>query len=341
MDEIFVNTANRACSLIYSYIKKYNQGTWLLPVNVCPDVPLTFCLAGVAVEFVDIDTVTWCIDTHECLRRLRLHPKRYAGIILVRTYGYLFDSTQFVSACKAIKGTLKIIDDRCLCIPQRHPDMYDADVVLYSTGHCKQIDLGGGGLAFYKSEEPYEVDKNLAYNGTDEETIYKAAFAENERLAQVPTGWLNQTGFMPWNDYIEIIEPKVVERISYRTKLNAIYTLNLPKSIQIDSRYNDWRFNVIVPASLKREILQALFDNGLFASSHYHSVNRLFDNEHYPHSDALHSGVINLFNDINYSENMAKKSCNIITSYLATYRGGGVNLRVEKHILVCSNTIAA
>ena len=26
MDSRFVNTANRACSLIYSYIKKYNQG---------------------------------------------------------------------------------------------------------------------------------------------------------------------------------------------------------------------------------------------------------------------------------------------------------------------------
>lgn len=334
----FVNTANRACSLIYSFIKKYSEGTWLLPVNVCPDIPLTIRLAGVDVEFVDIDAATLCIDTNECLHRLCQHPGKYAGIVYVRTYGYLSDSSQFVLDCKRIKESLKIIDDRCLCIPQRQPNMYNSDMVLYSTGHCKQIDLGGGGLAYYQQEEPYVKDEHLAYDGTDEVVIYKAAYAANEKMHQVPTGWLKMTDFMAWDGYLDVIETRTRERDSYRAKLNNVYSLNLPKGIQLDECYNEWRFNIKVPTSLKQEILQTLFDNGLFASSHYHSVNRLFDDERYPNSDALFSSVINLFNDINYSEDMAKKTCDIIASFPIM---GGVILSVRKSIVVRLNTIAA
>ncbi len=339
MDSKFVNTANRACSLIYSYIKKYNQGTWLLPVNVCPDVPLTFHLASVDIEFVDIDTSTLCIDTQECLERLRRNPNKYAGIVYVRTYGFLTDTSQFVLDCKSICPALKVIDDRCLCIPQRNPLLYNADMVLYSTGHCKQIDLGGGGLAYYQSEEPYYIDSLLPYDGTDEEALYKEAYAKNERMRKIPAGWLKLSNYKLWQDYMEEIEAKVSDRLTYRDKLNRIYTMNLPKTIQFERRYNDWRFNIKVPSSMKQEILCALFDNRLFASNHYHSVNRLFDEDKYPVSDALFSRVINLFNDKNYSEDMAKKTCDVIASFPLM---GGVNLSVRNRVWIyLYNTIAA
>ena len=65
------NTANRACSLIYSFIKEQDAGVWLLPVNVCPDVPLTFYSAKIPFEFVDINPTTLCIDENECLALLK------------------------------------------------------------------------------------------------------------------------------------------------------------------------------------------------------------------------------------------------------------------------------
>ena len=212
-------------------------------------------------------------------------------------------------------------------------------MVLYSTGHCKQIDLGGGGLAYYQSEEPYVIDEHLSYDGIDEEAIYKAAYARNEILHQMPTGWLKMSEFMALEDYLDRIESKAKERKSYRAKLNNIYSLNLPKAIQFDNCYNDWRFNIKVSSSMKQEILQALFENELFASNHYHSVNRLFDDKRYPNSDALYSSVINLFNDINYSENMATKTCDVIASFPLL---GGVNLSVRNRVWIhLYNTIAA
>lgn len=286
-----------------------------MPVNVCPDVPLTFYLAGADVEFVDIDPETLCIDTKECLRRLSLDGSKYSGIIYVRTYGRLTDISHFVSHCKTINSALLIIDDRCLCIPVRNPDMNNADMVLYSTGHCKQIDLWGGGVAFYRHREPYGENEQLFYNGLDEEIIYKEAFMRNEKISAIPVGWLKLDKNSYGSDYFSVIESKISARLAIRNELNYIYSSNLPKEIQLDSSFNEWRFNIKVPVSLKAAILQALFDNGLFASSHYHSVNRLFDNDTYINSDRFFDRIINLFNDANFTKTKAELACRIITSF--------------------------
>lgn len=306
------NTANRACSLIYSYIKTYNQGRWLLPVNVCPDVPLTFCLAGIEFEFVDIDINTLCIDEDECLKRLSDFSIEYVGLVFVRSYGYLSDTSEFFMNCKSIRPNIKILDDRCLCIPERIPNFYNSDMVLYSTGHCKQIDLGGGGLAYYSSEETYFKDPNLIYDGTDEEALYKKSYVNNTILSDIPKGWLKLDDYMDYESYISEIDSKKLQRISQRQKINTIYQESLPVNIQLPFAYNKWRFNICVPCFLKEKILQGLFSNGLFASNHYHSANKLFNKTIYPNSDKIYASIINLFNDGNYSENQALQTTEII-----------------------------
>lgn len=310
------NTANRACSLIYSYIKTYSHGKWLLPVNCCPDIPLTFCLAGVEFEFVDIDPNTLCIEEVSCLERLNNFSQEYAGLFFVRTYGYLYNTLKFFTECKSVCPNLKVLDDRCLCLPERNPEFYNSDMILYSTGHCKQIDLGGGGLAYYSSVETYVKDSNLIYDGTDEETLYKNAYKENTLLNEIPQGWLKLDDYNDYKSYIEVIESKKKFRISQREKLNAIYHNNLPKNIQLPLAYNEWRFNIQVPLHLKDAILHELFANNLFASNHYHSVNRLFNTDSYPYSDYIYASVLNLFNDINYTEEQAFKTTEVINKIL-------------------------
>ncbi len=307
-------TANRACSLIYSYIKTYNQGKWLIPVNVCPDVPLTFCLAGVDFEFIDINQHTLLIDEEECLSKLKQNADSYAGIVLVRTYGYLSNTSQFIEECKMLNLSLKIIDDRCLCMPERNPKMYSSDMVLYSTGHCKQIDLGGGGLAYYNKKESYYPDPHLEYSGTDEEALYKAAFTENRILNPIPKGWLKVDDYIDYATYMSRIEQEIEKRNNRRNEINAIYRETLPTEIQFPDEYNMWRFNIQVPSNLKDTILNKLFNNNLFASNHYHSANLLFDRKTYPNSDKLFASIINLFNDNHYMIDQAIKTANIINS---------------------------
>lgn len=335
-----VNTANRACALLYSFIKEHNNGTWLLPVNVCPDVPLTFYAAGVPFEFVDIDRLSLCIQEKQCLDLLRKDDVHYAGIVFVRTYGYVYDTGLFFARCKSLNPYFQIIDDRCLCIPEETPNFYGADMVLYSTGHCKQIDLGGGGLAFYRVPTNYNRDMSHLYTGEDEEVLYKEAFSKRKQLNPIPKGWLNLGGYEGYDDYMAKINSQIPNRIEIRESINQIYRKNLPSQIQMPDAFNNWRFHIKVEPVLKNRILEELFKNGLFASSHYQSANRLFDKKVYANSNMLYDSVINLFNDKNYTEEMAKKTCEIILENLNS-GGAIVYIEYKSIIIVLPNTMAA
>ena len=83
-----------------------------------------------------------------------------------------------------------------------------------------------------------------------------------------------------------------------------IYTNNLPSEIQLPSDYQKWRFNVKVNPLLKQPIINRLFHEGLFASSHYHSANILFDDELFSNSNKLFTEIINLFNDYSTEEDL-------------------------------------
>lgn len=312
----YIATANRACSLLYSFIKEHSGGVWLLPVNVCPDVPLTFCLAKVPFQFVDIDPETLCIDIGEVERILHQSPLDYKGVLYVRTYGALKDTSSDFGRIKSISEDVLIIDDRCLCVPEKNPQFWDADMLLYSTGHCKQIDLDGGGLAFYKKDTRFVIDNMLLYDGTDEEALYKQAFSLEKPFMNIPQGWLKMNSYISVDEYFAKIENLITDRINQRVAINEIYSSLLPLSIQLDKEYQSWRFNIRVAPSLKEKILYNLFKNGLFASTHYHSANRLFDKQAYPVSDSLFKSVINLFNDKYYSQEKAFETCEIINSIL-------------------------
>ena len=267
-------------------------------------------------EFVDINSNTLVIDEKECLKRLQSHKDYYAGIVYVRTYGFLSDTTQFSKACRELQPALKILDDRCLCMPERHPKMFSSDMVLYSTGHCKPIDFNGGGLAFYNQVETYQIDSNLEYLGINEEALYKQTFAENKPFSTIPTGWLKQDTYLDSDTYLSNIEKTKKESLFHRKAINSIYSSLLPEYVQYPPEYNSWRFNIRVPQHLKEGILQTLFENGLFASSHYRSANKLFDQEIFLHSDELFATVINLFNDKYFSIEKAMKTVKIINSIL-------------------------
>ena len=317
IDSSLIATANRACTLLYNYISQYNKGTYLLPVNVCPVVPLTFCLANVPFEFVDINKESLCIDKCACLDKIAENRGKYQGIVFVRTYGFLDDASVFFNNLHSLSLRLKIIDDRCLCIPNINTDMQGADMVLFSTGHCKQVDLGRGGLAIFSKIESIKIEGNLLYDGTNEVAIYKDAFLNNKLLEKIPSGWLSLDYLdIELRDYLSLIESSSQEHISHRYRLNEIYKSQLPESIQLPNKYQDWRFNIYVDVSLKNVILKSLFSNNLFASSHYYSANRLFDYDTYTISESLHSHIINLFNDKYYSVEKALSTCKIINKII-------------------------
>ena len=140
--------AYRACKLLYEFIVSNDiVGKVLLPANVCTDVVETIIEAGAMPEFVDIDKSTLCMDEQEALKSVAYSK----ALLFVHTYGVESSFEDFFHRAKEVNPEIAIIDDKCLCWPNLYIDFStDADLVLYSTGAKKQLDLGGGGYGFVK-----------------------------------------------------------------------------------------------------------------------------------------------------------------------------------------------
>ena len=274
-------TAYRASRILYNFLKSNQErihAPFLIPANVCSNVPETLEEAGAKYRFVDIDAKTLCMDEQYVLE----HAKEISGIVMVHTYGVETDFAPFYRQLRAANPDILIVDDRCLCMPSFEQNTYDADLVLYSFSEKKQVNLGKGSMAY--------VSENVRYEDSPNPT---QSFLTNEEWT------LNKAEVLAAMD----------AAIAHKEKLNAIYRKELPKTIQLPEAYQHWRFNILVQN--KEEILNALFEAGLFASSHYKTLGE----ESAPISSNLSSYVINLFNDGYFTAEQAKKCCEIINTF--------------------------
>lgn len=274
-------TAYRASKILYNFLKSNQErirAPFLIPANVCSNVPQTLDEAEVTYRIVDIDARTLCMDEQYVLD----NAKEISGIVMVHTYGVETDFAQFYRQLRAANPDILIVDDRCLCMPSFEPNTYDADLVLYSFSEKKQVNLGRGAMAYVGDDVRYE-----------EYPFPAKSFLTNEEWK------LNKGEVLAATD----------AAIAHKEKLNAIYRKELPKAIQLPEAYQHWRFNILVQN--KDEVIKALFDAGLFASSHYRALGE----ESATTATNLSEYVINLFNDSYFTEEQAKKCCEIINKY--------------------------
>lgn len=274
-------TAYRASRILYNFLKSNQErihAPFLIPANVCSNVPEILDEASVKYQLVDIDARTLCMDEQYVLD----YAKEISGIVMVHTYGVETDFAPFYRQLRAANPDILIVDDRCLCMPSFEPNTYDADLVLYSFSEKKQVNLGKGSMAYVSEHVRYE-----------ECSIPAQSFLTKEK----------------WNLNEGEVLAAMDAAIAHKEKLNAIYKKKLPKEIQLPGAYQHWRFNILVQN--KEEILKALFDAGLFASSHYKALSE----ESAPIATNLSAHVINLFNDFYYTEEQAIKTCEIIKKH--------------------------
>ena len=272
-------TANRANKILYNFIQANNTtGKVLLPVNICTDVVATLQYAGLELEFVDIQADNLCIDQEAVLSL----AKEASMLLFVHTYGVENEFDYFFQKVKEVNSEIVIVDDKCLCMPDLHVEESSADLVLYSTGAKKMVDLGGGAIGYVADQWKY-----------DEIKVEPNEYLTNEM-------WLLDS---------KQFYMKMDAMIAHKEKLNAVYKKMLPFAIQLPDAYQHWRFNILTDK--KNEILKALFAEGLFASSHYKSLSL-----DCPIANNLYSYVINLFNDQYYTEEQAIRTCEIINSII-------------------------
>ncbi len=307
--------APRASAILYSILaQSADSRPWLLPANICPIVPITFLKARVPFQLVDISAATLHIDLE--LVQAQIQTRRFGGLLYAHTYGEQSTPVGFFSTLKNLDPEFLIVDDRCLCIPDLEPT-HPADVILYSTGYAKIVELNSGGYAFVKDGLRYQP-VHLPFNPIhhDElEKLYKEAVQAREKYIYEDSDWLETaTPLAAWYDYQQQIEAGLKASLEQRALLNHIYASRLPREIQLPQEYQTWRFNIRIKN--KSRVLKAIFNSGLFASSHYASMADSLAEGIALQASTLAAEVVNLFNDRHFEEGKAQRICDVILENL-------------------------
>ena len=272
-------TANRATKLLYNFLKVNNiYGNVLLPANICPDVVKTLHYAGMTTTFIDLQVETLCINQEAVLAA----AKDASMLLFVHTYGIEHDFYAFFEQVREQNPNIIIVDDKCLCLPDLDVKDSAADLVLYSTGEKKMVNLGGGAIGYLADKWEY-----------DEVEVEESDMLSNEL-------WLLD----PKQLYM-----KMDAIIAHKEKLNTIYRAMLPEAIQLPDAYQHWRFNILVPN--KQQILDALAAEDIPAESVYPALDGAC-----VVANNLHALAINLFNDKRQTQEQAIRACEIICGRL-------------------------
>jgi len=303
--------APRASTILHNLLASQNQRKpWLLPANICPIVPITFMKARVPFEFVDISPESLHMDLGQAEARIK--KQDVGGLLYAHTYGEESTPDDFFARAKSLNLEMTIVDDRCLCIPSFDANS-SADLTLFSTGYAKIVELEFGGYAFLREDVEYQP-ASLPFHLQSLEALeekYKSAVQSRSRFDYRDSDWLLTDLDLPaWDEYRQRIETKLGLSLAQRKMLNAIYSLQLSKEIQLPEKYQTWRFNIRVKN--KKRVMDEIFANGLFASSHYASLAGIMTDGNAPVAESLADDAINLFNDHHFTVEMAERVCEII-----------------------------
>lgn len=318
-------TAPRAAAILYHLLRsRPDRRPFLLPANICPVVPLTFLKADMPFAFVDLDPVTLNLNLIHAAAQLR--TGQFGGLLYAHTYGDESTPVDFFAEVKRRDENLLVIDDRCLCYPDvdapaailggknaaTSKSKNPADVLLYSTGYAKMVDIGSGGYAVLQPDVLYHP-QTLPFDPTHLEKIerdYKKNIAARTRFQYKDSAWLQADPVPAWDAYQHQIADAGSWFRAHRMKVNAVYAARLPAEICLPEKFQLWRFNIRVEN--KAAVLKSIFDAGLFASLHYASLAGIFAPGPCPQAEALAGSVVNLFNDHHYTVEMAERTCDII-----------------------------
>ncbi|NEW83317.1 MAG: hypothetical protein GZ094_13245 [Mariniphaga sp.] len=315
-------TGSRGLSILYNFLEKFKADanyTILLPSNICHDVFFLIQYLKMPYIFIDINIRDYCINQEMTIKHLKKCKKSI--LIFNHSYGIPTVPYAFFLEIRNISPTVVIIDDRCLCTPTMETNIDDncIDLILYSTGYGKQVDLAGWGFGF--------VGDSFCMN------MLQVTFKKHKYLELKNSFYKNFLNYLPDNDSeldcihvsnnIDDIEPNYYERLIalevekwriHKSTIIDIYKSTLPIEIQLISEMNNWRFNIIV--NKKDAILTELFRNNLFASNHYASIGTMQHKHDCRVADQLHQSIINLFIDKYYTQEKAEKTVSIIRKYL-------------------------
>ncbi len=318
-------TAYRALGILQLFLVQHQSAiqTWLLPATVCFSVPFLFVKMQKNIIFYDMGA---SVDELAALCVMNHYKPAQIGVLVVEPYGKALakDTIRQLTSQYAC-----VIQDSCLSIPDLNlPTATAADLIVYSTGKGKNLEIGQGAVAHLKekyiitfSNLKADQKENIANNYAQADEYWKNIITTNsnvdrsfmENLTNIDTS--SQVGKFTEQSYIaqiKLLQPKI---ITHKAVLNQIYQTIIPEALQCTTPLHNWRFTLFVD---KPEVVsKAIFGiEGLFASRHYANVANYIKTNHknntFVVANFIQSHIINLFNDFYYNASKAEQTAELI-----------------------------
>jgi dTDP-4-amino-4,6-dideoxygalactose transaminase len=306
----------RASAVLFKFlISNRRTGGYLVPANVCPIVPAVFHKAGVPFEFLDICPETLALDLDLVEKRIRRGG--CAGVLYVRTYGSVFDVERAFESLKEADPDLVLIDDRCLAKPRFEHSGACTDLELYSCGYSKFVDLSWGGWGHLSERVSYdEIAVPYSPQRHDDLVAQFRLLKDQSRVFEYrDSDWLDAGMVVtPWREFETLVRERMEVAVCHQKAINECYRSLLPQEYCLPEIFSNWRFHLWV--SEPSELIKAISDAGLFASSHYGSLVPAFGPGKVPVAARLGSQVVNLFNDFRFDLEKAERAGRLAVEFL-------------------------
>lgn len=314
---MYLYCRKRASSFLYQLGKEI-PGKWIIPNNVCHAVYFSLLSGGSTPIIVDIEPQNLELNNNDVWQLLKTNSIK--GVVFVRPFGSMGDekTEKFLNKIKSCYPNVFLVDDRCLTVPSIYQAYGVADMVLYSTGYSKVVDLGEGGWAFTRAPLNTMEKRNLDSDANNFDSYFKRVIEEERTLSKkeisflTSLSWINHSE-VSINPYMKKIETSLINIQKQKSRINTIYREIIPQEFQFAEPFQSWRFNIMLHN--KEEVLSHIFQQGLFASKHYFPLGKFFELQYKSNWTTIHNKLINLFNDFRINTKQAKEIGEIIKAY--------------------------
>lgn len=310
----------RAASGIYAILKALcRDAEVVVPANICPAAVYPIVYSGNRPVFCDVECPSGNASWSSIEGRV---SGRTAAVLVPHMYGNpVSDIGRIRDACDRLG--LVLIEDCASSMGAQTPDGAVGsfgDYVVYSTGHAKTLDLGGGGIVAsdHNLESVMRVLDKMPFQtpaGLAQEVmfgkIYRQFLNTRRPLAEFGEREFFHDDFRRVFLYrsdpafarlaTDRIEQTLQETVELRRKrwydLSLLFKALVPGGdpYAYDEGAVPWRFSFFVPASRRQHVADALLAAGMPVSDWYPPVSSIFgDNGRYEAAESLGNSILNL-----------------------------------------------
>ncbi len=343
----------RASTALFCYLtsqkKKDVEEYIIIPNILCNSVPNTILNAGYKPIFVDINLKNYTISSESLKTALDVCGSKVSGVIAPHLYGHTFDYESLLKMKE--KYNFFLIEDAAQTIPDNSGKSMVGkigDASLFSFGHTKPINGGGGGCIllddlniikhcriiekklpkFSKFHEQLAIQYNKLYYIIRDQSKKFPTFNNFKKV--FPMVFKDLYNFqvsekLKIKKLIKLLEQRN-EIITMRKKKAKIYQKELNSSIISHPQYSKdtipWRYTFMSEYKNELEIAPKIREIGIDVSPWYSRLdtwyNLTFEQKYIPLNNSIYFSehVLNLWLDETHTIEQIKKNCRKINQLL-------------------------